>query len=72
MAARSPIQPPLSIVAGTICEEGRSQSAAGAGNLPKGADWHGAKLLAERQGRCSGVEDDAGDEVVAEAVGESA
>ena len=41
-------------------------------NLPQGADRHGAKLVSERQRGCAGVKDDAGDEVVAEAVGESA
>ena len=35
-------------------------------------DRHGAELAAERQGGGAGVEDDAGGEVVAEAVGQSA
>jgi hypothetical protein len=42
------------------------------GNLPQRTDRHGAQLVAERQGGRTGVEDDAGDEVVAEAIGETA
>jgi hypothetical protein len=50
--------------AGSVCCRGW--------NLPQGADWHGTEFVAERQGGCSGVEDDAGDKVIAETVGESA
>ena len=49
-----------------VSRSGRSR------NLPHGADWHGAKLVSERKRGGAGVEDDAGDEVVAETVGESA
>jgi hypothetical protein len=41
-------------------------------NLPQGADWYGAEFVAEWECGGSGVENDTGDEIVAEAVGESA
>src|ERR1700754_4232670 len=50
----------------------RRSASASRGGVPEGTDRHGAQLFAEGQRGGAGVKDDAGDEVVAQAVGEAA
>lgn len=60
------------MVSGSRADLSRRRSCWRSGDLPQGADRQGAEFVAERQRGASGVEDDTGDEVVAEAIGESA